>query len=47
LKRLVDLGLMAPVDDLMPLMPERVKLHYNDPLAIDLVTFGWQTIRLT
>ena len=39
LKRLVDLGLMAPVDDLMPLMPERVKLHYNDPLAIDLVTF--------
>ncbi|OGN93038.1 MAG: hypothetical protein A2Y88_10515 [Chloroflexi bacterium RBG_13_48_10] len=39
LKRLVDLGLVAPVDDLMPLMPERVKLHYNDPLAIDLVTF--------
>jgi putative aldouronate transport system substrate-binding protein len=39
LKRLVDLGLMAPVDDLMPLMPERVKTHYNDPLLIDLVTF--------
>jgi putative aldouronate transport system substrate-binding protein len=39
LLRLVELGLMAPVDDLMPLMPERAKLHYNDPLAIDLVTF--------
>lgn len=39
LKRFVDLGLIAPVDDLMPLMPERVKLHYNDPLAIELVTF--------
>src|SRR4030042_1238259 len=39
LLRMVDLGLIAPVDDLMPLMPERVKLHYNDPLAIDLVTF--------
>lgn len=42
LKRLVDLGLVAPVDDLMPLMPERVKLHYNDPLLIDLVTFDGQ-----
>jgi len=42
LKRFVDLGLIAPVDDLMPLMPERVKLHYNDPLAIDLVTFNGQ-----
>ena len=42
LLRLVDLGLVAPVDDLMPLMPERVKLHYNDPLAIDLVTFNGQ-----
>jgi putative aldouronate transport system substrate-binding protein len=42
LLRLVDLGLVAPVDDLMPLMPERSKLHYNDPLAIDLVTFNGQ-----
>jgi putative aldouronate transport system substrate-binding protein len=42
LLRLVDLGLVAPVDDLMSLMPERVKLHYNDPLAIDLVTFNGQ-----
>ena len=40
LMRLVDLGLMAPVEDLMPLMPERTKLHYNDPLLIDLVTFN-------
>lgn len=39
LKRLVDLGLVAPVDNLMPLMPQRTKLHYNDPLAISLVTF--------
>jgi len=39
LLRLVELGLIAPVDDLMPLMPERVKLHYNDPLSIGLVTF--------
>ena len=39
LLRLVDLGLMAPVGDMIPLMPERTKLHYNDPLAIDLVTF--------
>jgi putative aldouronate transport system substrate-binding protein len=36
---LVELGLVAPVEDLMPLMPERVKLHYNDPLLINLVTF--------
>jgi putative aldouronate transport system substrate-binding protein len=39
LLRLVDLGLVAPVEDLMPLMPERVKTHYNDPLLIGLVTF--------
>ncbi len=39
LLQLVDLGLIAPVEDLMPLMPERAKLHYNDPLALDLVTF--------
>jgi putative aldouronate transport system substrate-binding protein len=42
LLRLVDLGLVSPVDDLMPLMPERTRLHYNDPLAIDLVTFNGQ-----
>ncbi|HJR79333.1 MAG TPA: extracellular solute-binding protein [Anaerolineales bacterium] len=39
LLRLVELGLVAPVEDLMPLMPERTELHYNDPLLIDLVTF--------
>ncbi|GAB4581092.1 MAG: hypothetical protein Fur0022_38390 [Anaerolineales bacterium] len=37
--RLVELGLVAPVQDLMPLMPERVATHYNDPLALSLVTF--------
>ena len=37
---LVNLGLIAPVEEMMPLMPERTKLHYNDPLAIDLVTFN-------
>ncbi len=37
--RYYELGLLAPVDDLMPLMPERVKTHYNDPLLIDMVTF--------
>jgi putative aldouronate transport system substrate-binding protein len=36
---LVELGLVAPVEDLMPLMPERVKTHYSDPLLINLVTF--------
>jgi putative aldouronate transport system substrate-binding protein len=39
LLRLVELGLVAPVEDLMPLMPERVKTHYSDPLTIELVTF--------
>ena len=38
--RFAELGLLAPVEDLMPLMPERVKTHYNDPLLIDLVTFN-------
>ena len=37
--RFYELGLVAPVDGLMPLMPERVATHYNDPLLIDLVTF--------
>jgi putative aldouronate transport system substrate-binding protein len=36
--RYVDLGLVAPVEDLMPLMPERAKTHYSDPLLISLVT---------
>jgi putative aldouronate transport system substrate-binding protein len=37
--RFVELGLVAPVDDLMPLMPQRAATHYNDPLLINLVTF--------
>lgn len=36
--RYVDLGLVAPVEDLMPLMPERVETHYSDPTLINLVT---------
>lgn len=40
--RLVDLGLVAPVGDLLTQMPERTKLHYNDQLALDLVTFNGQ-----
>jgi len=39
LYQLVNLGLIAPVEDLMPLMPERVKTHYNDPFALNLVMF--------
>ncbi len=42
LYRLYELGLIAPVGDLMALMPNRVKTHYNDPLAIALVTFDGQ-----
>lgn len=38
--RYAELGLLAPVEDLMPLMPERAATHYNDPLLIDLVTFN-------
>jgi putative aldouronate transport system substrate-binding protein len=37
--RLYELGLLAPLEDLMPLMPQRVATHYNDPLLLDLVTF--------
>ena len=39
LNNLVQLGLMAPLDDMLALMPERTKLHYNDPLALSLSTF--------
>jgi ABC-type glycerol-3-phosphate transport system substrate-binding protein len=42
LLRMVDLGLVAPVDDMLPLMPERARTHYNDPLLIDLMTFNGQ-----
>jgi putative aldouronate transport system substrate-binding protein len=45
LYKFVEQGLVAPVDELYPLMPERTKSHYNDPdmnqLAIfDGVSYG-------
>ena len=40
LLRYVDLGLVAPVGDMLAMMPERTVLHYNDQLALDLVTFN-------
>ncbi len=40
LLRLTELGLLAPVDDMFELMPERTKLHYNDAAAAELVTFN-------
>ena len=46
LYRYANLGLLAPVDDMMPLMPERTELHYNDPLAISLSTFVGQQFGL-
>lgn len=39
LSRYYKLGLVAPLDDLLPLMPVRVAKHYNDPLLNSLVTF--------
>ncbi len=36
---LYDQGLIAPVDDLLKLMPTRVKTHYNDPTSQSLVVF--------
>ena len=35
---LVDAGLVAKVDDLLPLMPERTKTHYSDPTRNALMT---------
>lgn len=35
--RLANLGLLAPVDDMFPLMPERTKLHYSDAQANELM----------
>ncbi|MAT99746.1 MAG: ABC transporter substrate-binding protein [Anaerolineaceae bacterium] len=46
LYRYANLGLLAPVDDMMPLMPQRTELHYNDPLAIGLSTFVGQQFGL-
>jgi putative aldouronate transport system substrate-binding protein len=41
--KLIDLnkqGLVAPVDSLLPLMPNRVKTHYNNPTAFSLANIG-------
>ncbi|MBK8905818.1 MAG: extracellular solute-binding protein [Anaerolineaceae bacterium] len=46
LYRYANLGLLAPVDEIMPMMPERTELHYNDPLAISLSTFVGQQFGL-
>lgn len=42
LLRYYEQGLVAPVDELMPLMPERVKNHYNDSKRNELYTFDGQ-----
>ncbi len=34
------LGLLAPVDSLLPLMPTRVKTHYDDPVRMKLGQVG-------
>lgn len=39
---LVQAGLIAPVDDLLPLMPERTASHYSDPSRNALVTWDGQ-----
>ncbi len=46
LYRYANLGLLAPVNDIMPKMPQRTELHYNDPLAISLSTFVGQQFGL-
>ena len=33
------LGLIAPVDDMFAMMPERTTNHYNNQVQLDLVTF--------
>jgi putative aldouronate transport system substrate-binding protein len=39
LLRYYELGLLAPVDDLMAAMPERVATHYDDPNRNELFSF--------
>jgi putative aldouronate transport system substrate-binding protein len=34
-----ELGLLAPVDDMFAMMPERTKNHYNSQTLLDMVTF--------
>ena len=38
--RLQKLGLLGPVDKLLPLMPERVKMHYDDPQRMKMGQIG-------
>jgi putative aldouronate transport system substrate-binding protein len=38
--RLARAGLVAPVDDMLPMMPVRTKTHYDDPVARKLVTIN-------
>lgn len=38
LHRLYEQGLVAPVGDMLAMMPERTADHYSDPLALELVT---------
>lgn len=40
--KLYEAGLIAPVDDLLPLMPNRTELLYNDPIRRALVTLDGQ-----
>jgi putative aldouronate transport system substrate-binding protein len=42
LVRYYELGLLAPVDEVMELMPERVAKHYEDPNRNELFTFDGQ-----
>jgi ABC-type glycerol-3-phosphate transport system substrate-binding protein len=52
--KLIDLnkqGLIAPVDDLLKLMPNRVKTHYNDPTSLALAKlavsrWAWSALNL-
>lgn len=38
--RLVEAGLVAPTDDLLPMMPTRTKTHYNDEIRNKLVMYN-------
>ncbi len=41
-----ELGLLAPVDDMFAMMPERTKNHYNNQMLIDMMTFDGQVYGL-
>lgn len=47
--KIIDLnkqGLIAPVDDLLKLMPNRAKIHYNDPSALALAKIDGKQMAL-